>query len=206
MSLEAAEALRLDLRGGKKWIDSKFDPCIDCHIKKKKGMDDKEYEIHKNRELLALKLSMEDAEKIRLMENFHDGMKRSGEDFVLKCAGRSYSRQEVLNEIFVDCTYNRNVALKNFSDYFYLIPELSCHESYSFLFPISEYKVYIPNNARKSNSRLTDIVEKYEQCRAYEYFVYFGCILNDLSWLSQDKVLCAVAKIFMLSFAFYGDA
>ena len=114
--------------------------------------------------------------------------------------------KKLLNEIFVDCTYNRNVALKNFSDYFYLIPELSCHESYSFLFPISEYKVYIPNNARKSNSRLTDIVEKYEQCRAYEYFVYFGCILNDLSWLSQDKVLCAVAEIFMLSFAFYGDA
>ena len=30
--------------------------------------------------------------------------------------------------------------------------------------------------------------------------------MNDLSWLSQDKVLCAVAKIFMLSFSFYGDA
>lgn len=63
-----------------------------------------------------------------------------------------------------------------------------------------------PNNAARPNSRLTDIVYQYEQCRAYEYFVYFGCILNDLSWLSQDKVLCAVAKIFMLSFSFYGDA
>lgn len=104
--IKALEALQLDLRGGKKWIDSKFDPYIDCHIKKKKGMDDKECEIHENRELLALKLSMEDAEKIRLMENFHDEIKRSGEDFVLKCAGRSYSRQELLNEIFVDCTYN----------------------------------------------------------------------------------------------------
>ena len=166
-------------------------------------MDNKEHEILGSRKLLTSKLSMTDAEKIRLMENFHDGIKRSGEDFVLKCAGRSYSRQELLNEIFVDCTYNRNVALKNFSDYFYLIPELSCY-SYSFS-PIG-YNVNTPINVAQPNSRLTDIVKQYEQCRAYEYFVYFGCILNDLSWLSQDKVLCVVAKIFMLSFSFYGDA
>ena len=144
-------------------------------------MDNKEHEILGNRKLLTSKLSMTDAEKIRLMENFHDGIKRSGEDFVLKCAGRSYSRHKLLNEIFVDCTYNRNVALKNFSDYFYLIPELSC---YSYSFSLIGYNVNTPINVAQPNSRLTDIVKQYEQCRAYEYFVYFGCILNDLSWLS----------------------
>ncbi|NBK00255.1 hypothetical protein D5282_24065, partial [bacterium 1xD8-48] len=201
--IKALEALQLDLRGGKKWINSKFDSYIKTYTENKIYMDNKEHEILGNRKLLTSKLSMTDAEKIRLMENFHDGIKRSEEDFVLKCAGRSYSRHELLNEIFVDCTYNRNVALKNFSDYFYLISELSC---YSHSFSLIGYNVNFPNNAARPNSRLTDIVDQFEQYRAYEYFVYFGCILNDLSRLSQDKVLCAVAKIFMLSFSFYGDA
>ncbi len=81
--------------------------------------------------------------------------------------------------------------------------ELSC---YSYSFSLIRYNVNILNNAAQPNSRLKDIVDQYEQCRAYEYFVYFGSILNDLSWLSQDNVLCAVVKIFMLSFSFYGDA
>ena len=49
-------------------------------------MDNKEHEILGSRKLLTSKLSMTDAEKIRLMENFHDGIKRSGEDFVLTTA------------------------------------------------------------------------------------------------------------------------
>ncbi len=69
----------------------RFDSQIDIHTQSKKYMDNKEHETLRKRKLLALKWSMADTEKLRLMENFRDAINHSGEDLVLKCAGRSYS-------------------------------------------------------------------------------------------------------------------
>lgn len=205
--IEALESLQLDLRGGEKWINSKFDTCVNTHVEKKNWKDVKEDEILENRKLLASEMKMSDAEKIKVMKYFRNIIDNADNDLVVKYAGKSYSKDELLNKIFVDCMHNRDVALENFREYFYFISELCYLENSKMPIYLSSYNVEVQdNNYKWQKIGLNHLLTICEQCRAYEYFTFFECVLNEWSWQPQDKIICAVAKIFMQSFSFYGDA
>ncbi|MDE5909308.1 MAG: hypothetical protein K2H52_11295 [Lachnospiraceae bacterium] len=204
--IQGLERLQLDLRGGEKWINSNFNSYVNNHVtlKGQNKIRDNELEILEQRKWT---FSMSGAEKIKVMKHFHDSISNLDDDFSVSCAGKSYSKHELLNKIFVDCQKHQADALKNFSDYFHLIAELSSHETLSYDFLLSRYNLKVHNSSYGvSNIGLSYVISQYEQYRAYEYFIYFDCVLNDLDLLPQYDITCAIAKVFMQSFAFYGDA
>ncbi len=201
--ISALESLKVDLKGDGEWLeDIDFDEEIETYYYSKKSNDRKEEIIVFDN---SSDMDVELSDTISYMKEIQKDLLEESEDFTLFFEGEDYTKQWLLETLFIDFgpAYMKDFGL--FMSFIYNFRLIHYYAGKKM--DLIQGEVYKSRKNTTEYVNLTRRLKEFQQYRFYKYYAYFFNLLRkeQKTDLEGQQVLYAVAELYIQFFRCNGE-